>query len=114
MIQPAKKRRKRCKRKMDKTVLSQSACSTAGISQLLCPEAEATAPTTIPNGAHSATTEPAYCTPETGGSSKASTADLTLAVSSDHDDVLPELLTYDSVVYELKSAGPARCESLQR
>jgi len=50
------------------------------------------------NGAHSATTEPAHCTPEMGGSSKASTADLTLAVSSDHDDGLPELLTYDSVV----------------
>ena len=60
----------------------------------------------IPNGAHSATTEPAHCTPETGGSSKANTADLTLAVSSDHDDVLPELLTYDSVVYKLKSDQP--------
>jgi len=41
-----------------------------------------------------------------GGSSKASTADSTLAVSSDHDDGLPELLTYDSVVYELKSDQP--------
>ena len=102
----AKKRRKRCTRKMDKTVLSQSPCSTAGVSQLPCLEAEATAPTTIPNGAHSATTEPAHCTPEMGGSSKASTADLTLAVSSDHDDGLPELLTYDSVVYELKSNQP--------
>ena len=56
------------------------------------------------NGAHSATTEPVCCTPpETGGSSKASTIDLTLAVSSDVDGVLPDLLTYDSVVYELKS-----------
>ena len=103
VIQSAKKRRKRCKRKVDKTVLSQSPCSTAGVSQLPCIEAEAT---TIPNGAHSATTEPAHCTPEMGGSSKASTADLTLAVSSDHDDGLPELLTYDSVVYELKSDQP--------
>ena len=41
-----------------------------------------------------------------GGSSRASTADLTLAVSSDHDDGLPELLTNDSVVYELKSEQP--------
>ena len=106
VIQSAKKRRKRCKRKVDKTVLSQSPCSTAGVSQLPCLEAEATAPTTIPNGAHSATTEPAHCTPEMGGSSKASTADLTLAVSSDNDDGLPELLTYDSVVYELKSDQP--------
>ena len=103
VIQSAKKRRKRCKRKVDKTVLSQSPCSTAGVSQLPCIEAEAT---TIPNGAHSATTEPAHCTPEMGGSSKASTADLTLAVNSDHDDGLPELLTYDSVVYELKSDQP--------
>ena len=63
-----------------------------GVSQLPCLEAEATAPTTIPNGAHSATTEPAHCTPEMGGSSKARTADLMLAVSSDHDDGLPELL----------------------
>ena len=34
VIQSAKKRRKRCKRKMDKTVLSQSPCSTASVSQL--------------------------------------------------------------------------------
>ena len=77
---------------MDKTVLPQCPCSTAGVSQPPCPEAEATAPTTIPNGAHSATIEPAHRTPETGGSSKASTVDLTLSVSSDHDDGLPEYL----------------------
>ena len=29
-----------------------------------------------------------------------------LAGSSDHDDVFPDLLTYDSVVYELKSDQP--------
>ena len=46
---------------------------------------------------------PAVCTPETGGSSKACTADLKLAVSSDHDDGLADLFTYDSVTYELKS-----------
>ena len=106
VIPSAKKRRKRCKRKMDKTVLPQCPCSTAGVSQPPCPEADAPALTTIPNGAHSATTEPTHCTRETGGSSKASTADLTLSVSSDHDDGLPELLTYDSVVYELKSDQP--------
>ena len=35
VIQPVKKRQKRCKHKMDKTVLSQSACSTAGVSLAL-------------------------------------------------------------------------------
>ena len=41
----------------------------------------------------------AHCTPEMGGSSKVSTAELTMAVSSDYDDVLP-------VVY--KSGGEWR------
>ena len=47
--------RKRCKRKMDKTVPPQCPCGIAGDSQPPRPEAEATALTTIPNGAHLAT-----------------------------------------------------------
>ena len=35
VIQPVKKRRKRCKYNMEKTTLSQSACSTAGVSLAL-------------------------------------------------------------------------------
>ena len=45
--------KKKCKHKMDKNVLPQYPCSTAGVSQPPCPETEATTPTTIPNGAHS-------------------------------------------------------------
>ena len=43
VIPSVKKRRKRCKREMDMSVLPQCPCSTAGVSQPPCPEAEATA-----------------------------------------------------------------------
>ena len=77
---------------MGKTLLPQGASSTGCVLQLPCPEAEARAPSTTPNGAHSATTESVCCTPpETGGSSKASTTDLTLAVNSNLDYVLTYL-----------------------
>ena len=77
VIQPVKKRWKRCKCKMDKSFLSQNspfprqissfhekepgyknACSTAGVSQLPCPEAEAHDSTNhSSNGAHSTNPE---------------------------------------------------------
>ena len=69
---------------------------------------------TTPNGAHPTNTEPVYCTPSDGWGSKASTAELTLAVSSDLDDAL---LTYFPIwlcCLWLNSDQPGVYESLQR
>ena len=92
---------KGCKRKMDKTLLSQGANSTSSVLQLQCPEAEAIqhALTTTPNGAHPPPPSQFIAHHQMGWGSKASTAELTLAVSSDLDDTLSDLLSYMTLLF---------------
>ena len=79
----------------------QGASSTSSVLQLQCPEAEAIqhALTTTPNGAHPPPPSQFIAHHQMGWGSKASTAELTLAVSSDLDDALTDLLSYMTLLF---------------